>query len=73
VKIYLEIMEKLSEEEMLTHQPQQFRKEVASKDDALKLYEQVKPIFADVSYIAQIHYCRHDEGKPCETELIEET
>jgi hypothetical protein len=72
VKIYLEIMEKLSEEEMTTRQPQQLRIEVSSKEEALKLYEQFKPLFEGRSYVAQIHYCRHDEGKPCEIEKIEE-
>ena len=71
--IYLEILEKLSEEETLTRQPQQFRREVSSRDEALDLYERVKPFFEGVSYVARIHYCRHDEGKPCETEEIEET
>ena len=72
MKIYLEIMEKLSDEEMLTRQPQEFRKEVASKEEALKLYAQIKPIFAGISYVAQIHYCYHDEGMPCKIEIIEE-
>lgn len=71
--IYLEIVEKLSEDESMVKQPQELRIEVSSKEEAVKKYEELKHLFARVSYVARVHYHYHDEGKPCEVEVIEET
>ena len=75
MRIYLEILEKLSEEESLERQPQQFVKEVSSREEAIKLYNQIKPIFSGISYVARIHYHKHSrEGnEQCQIEVIEET
>jgi len=71
--IYLEIVEKLSEDESMVKQPQELRIEVSSREEAVKKYEELKHLFEGVSYVARVHYHYHDEGKPCEVEVIEET
>ena len=70
--IYLEIEEQLSEEEAFTKQPRTLRIEVKDEDEAYQLYEKYKELFSDCNYVARIHYCHHDEGKPCELKIIEE-
>ena len=72
MRLYLEIIEQLSEEELLTRQPQILRIEVPDEDKGLNYYKLVKNLFSNIHYIARFHYCYHDEGKPCRTELIEE-
>ncbi|MCD6198919.1 MAG: hypothetical protein J7K15_10175 [Deltaproteobacteria bacterium] len=72
MRLYLEIMELLSEEEMFTRQPQFIRVEVRDEDQAMQLYQQLKPLFAGRKYVARLHYCYHEEGKPCEVKIIEE-
>lgn len=69
--IYLEIVEQLSEQEAFTRQPRELRIEVKDEREALKLYEKYKELFSDCNYVARIHYCHHDEGKPCELKVIE--
>jgi len=72
MRLYLEIVEVLSEEEEFTRQPQLVRVEVESEDEAYQLYNQLKPLFNGRKYIARIHYCYHEEGKPCQVKVIEE-
>jgi len=71
MRLYLEIEEVLSEEERLTKQPQFVRFEVSNEDEAKELYEQLKPFLADITYKVYLHYCYHDEGKPCRREEVE--
>lgn len=72
MRLYLEIEEVLTEEEALVRQPQFIRVEVRDRDHALQLYQQLKPLFAGRKYVARLHICRHDEGRPCEVKVIEE-
>ena len=70
--IYLEIIEQLSDDELATRQPQTLRVECATEDKCLNYYKLVRGLYSDIHYIARIHYCRHDEGKPCSVKNIEE-
>jgi len=70
MRMYFEMYELLSEEEMFTRQPQQIRIEIASEDEAQKYLSQFEPLFEGKKYEARIHYCYHEEGKPCEVKVI---
>jgi len=70
MRMYFEMLELLSEEEIFTRQPQQIRVEIASEDEAQKYLSQFEPLFSGRKYVAQIHYCYHEEGKPCEVKVI---
>jgi len=70
MRMYFEMLELLSEEEAFTRQPQQIRIEIASEDEAQKYLQQFEPLFEGKKYVAQIHYCYHEEGKPCEVKVI---
>ena len=70
MRLYLEIEEVLSEEERLTKQPTFLRFEVHNEDEAKELYEQLKPFLANITYKVNLHYCYHDEGKPCRREEV---
>ena len=70
MRMYFEMYELLSEEEMFTKQPQQIRVEISSEDEADTLLQQYEPLFEGRKYVAQIHYCYHEEGKPCEIKVI---
>jgi len=70
MKQYLEIIESLTSEEILTKQPQILKIEVSSKVEAqIKLDENIK-LFEGVNCIKRIHKCYHEEGKSCEIELL---
>lgn len=74
MKLYLEVDEVLEENELFTKQPQNIRVEVSSKEEALQMLNKLKelglPVFSK-KYIAKIHYCKHEEGEPCEVEELE--
>ena len=70
MKLYLEIIEDLTEEELLTKQPQVIRIEVKDKDEALGKLKMLEPLFANRNYRKQLHYCYHDENKPCSIEEL---
>ena len=70
--LYLEIVQQLSTDEELTQQPQTMRVEVADEDKGLNYYKLVKGLYSDIDYIAQFHYCYHEEGLPCQVKVIEE-
>ena len=70
MRMYFEMLELLTEEEMFTRQPQQIRIEIASEDEAQKYLSQFEPLFEGKKYEARIHYCYHEEGKPCEVKVI---
>lgn len=69
MRIYIEAFETLEQEESefiridVTNLTEEEKKEVL---------EAIREHFAGRKYIIQIHYCRHDEGKPCEVKIIEE-
>jgi len=70
MRMYFEMYELLTEEEMFTRQPQQIRIEIASEDEAQKYLSQFEPLFEGKKYEARIHYCYHEEGKPCEVKIL---
>ena len=70
MRMYFEMYELLSEEEMFTRQPQQIRIEIVSEDEAQKYLQQFEPLFEGKKYEARIHYCYHEEGKPCEVKVL---
>ena len=66
-KYYLEIKEQLTEEEMLTKQPQEFRKEYATLEAAQAASPAIEAMLFDgVNYIRQVHVCHHEDGIGCE-------
>jgi hypothetical protein len=69
-KNYLEIIEQLTEEEMLIKQPQEVRIEVSSKEDAIEKLDIYEPAFIGLNYVKRYHICKHEEGQPCEIEVL---
>jgi len=72
---YLEIIEKLSDEETLEKQPQILRVEVKDEEEAKKVLPDYEPLFADKSYKAQYHIHYHSkegENLPCEIKILKE-
>jgi hypothetical protein len=65
---YLEIKETLTNEEILTKQPQEIRLAVADEADARAKLPTYEPLFNGLEYTAQLHICNHDKvpTKPCE-------
>jgi len=71
MKVFLELFKPQTEEEANLGIPQQtLRYEVSSKEEARKLYKELRKILNLEGWTARIHICRHDEGKPCEVEEI---
>ena len=69
MKLYLEIIEQLTEEEMFTKQPTNIRVEVISKEEAIAKLPIFEPLFEGKNYIKRLHTCRHEEGIGC---IVEE-
>ena len=66
-KYYLEIKEQLTEDEMLTKQPQEFRKEYATLEASQAASPEIEAmLFEGVSYKRQVHVCKHEDGAGCE-------
>ena len=70
MKLYLEILEQLTDEESLTKQAQTIRIEVSSKDEAISKLTTYEPDFEGLNYVKRYHKCYHEEGRPCEIELL---
>jgi hypothetical protein len=70
MKQYLEILEQLTEEESIVKQPQTVRITVASKEDAIEKLDVYEPAFIGLNYIKRYHICKHEEGQPCEIEVL---
>ena len=70
MKYYLEMNETLTEEQMQTVQPQTLRLEVVSKEEAVEKATQLEWMFAGKEYVKQLHVCRHEDGQPCEIEVL---
>ena len=70
MRIYLEIIEQLTEPEMFIKQPQQVRIEVISKEEAIEKLPQFEPLFEGKNYIKRLHTCRHEEGLGCSVEEL---
>ena len=71
MKLYFEIEEILTEEEMLTRQPLTIRVELSDESKAEGYLKLFRNFFSGRKYVARIHYCYHDEGKPCEMKELE--
>ena len=67
VRHYAEIIEELTEDELLTKEPQMLRVEGKDETEARQLVEKYEPMFAGIKYKKQIHIHRHAAtgGKPC--------
>jgi hypothetical protein len=72
MKLYLEIIEQLTEEGGFTKQPQIIRIEVKDKNEAMEKLPQFEPFFTERTYIKRLHICNHEDGKPCEAEDLTE-
>ena len=68
MKVYIEAFEITEEGE-----PDFIRIDVTDLTDQEKkdILNAIREYFADKKYVLQVHYCRHDEGKPCEVKTIE--
>lgn len=70
MKMYLEIIEQLSDEEMGVKQPQILRIEVQTEDEALLILDSICALFEGLNITKKIHFCKHEEGLPCEVKEI---
>lgn len=67
---YLEIIEQLTDEELFIKQAQEIRIAVSSKEDAIEKLAIYEPEFVGLNYIKRYHKCYHEEGQPCEIEVL---
>jgi len=44
--------------------------EAVDREEALSLLSTYEPAFAEVTYVKRIHTCKHEEGLPCEVEIL---
>jgi len=70
MKMYLEIIEQLSEEEMGFKQPQSLRLEARDERDAERLLKLNIGQFDGLTVIKRIHSCQHEDGLPCQLKEI---
>lgn len=70
MKIYIEIIEILSDEDLLTKLPKEVRVEVISEIEAMEKFSQLEALFIGKKYIKQIHFCGHEDGNPCEIRKV---
>ena len=70
MKLYLELNEIVAGEQ----EPEFIRSDVTDMTDAEKsdVQKAMEEIMSGKSYRLIKHYCRHDEDKPCSTELVKE-
>lgn len=64
---YLEIIERPDTIEEI---PQEIKIKVADRADAISRLSTFEPLFEDMSYIKQIHYCKHEENEKCVLETL---
>lgn len=67
MRLYLEIRELVE----TSGSAREFKQEIESEDAAQPLLAALKPQWKGRRCIAFIHYCRHDEGRPCEVKVLE--
>ncbi len=73
MRLYLEVLQTMTEEEMLLGQPQSVRLEVSDRADAIETLKEVRKRFVDLKWKAFFHSCRHEDGpESCSVELLEE-
>ena len=67
-RLYLEIIEELSEEEALYKQPQLLRIEVSSEEEAKEKLKELESLFKGKKYIKRLHIHKHSPSGniPCE-------
>ena len=67
VRYYAEIIEELTEDELLTREPQMLRIKCKDETEARQLVKKYEPTFAGIKYRKQVHIHRHAAtgGKPC--------
>jgi len=72
IRNYLEIIEQLTEEEMLEKQPQIIRIEVKNKTEAKTKSKQYESVFKGLKYKKQFHIHKHSKGGniACEIEKL---
>lgn len=70
MKIYLEVNEQLSDEELIIKQPQTMRVEVQSEEEALLILESIIALFEGLTITKKIHFCQHEDGLPCQLKEI---
>ena len=74
IKKYLEIIEQLSEEEMLEKQPQIVRLEVKDETEAKSKLKEYEPAFKGLKYtkriLTQKHFQDADRNQPCEVKEL---
>ena len=68
MRLFLEI-EEIVEPPLV---PQSVRVEVKNEEEAKQVLEQLRQFFTGKKYVVKLHYCFHDENKPCEIRVIEE-
>ena len=68
MRLFLEIKE-IAEPPLVG---QSIRVEVKNEEEAKQVLQQLRQFFSEKRYIARLHYCYHEEGKPCEVKIIEE-
>ena len=72
MKLFLEVIKERTEEEDTYGFPaQEFRYEVKSEDEAKEVAKKLKEIMPEPEWKYQLHYCYHDEGKPCVVKPLE--
>ena len=71
MRIYLECTEILPKES--TEEPDFIRIDITDLDEQQRkdVLDSIRQQFSGIKYTLIIHYCYHDEGKPCETTIIE--
>ena len=67
-RLYLEIIEQLSDEELLFKQPLFLRIEVSSEEEAREKAKEYEPLFEGRKYTKRLHIHRHSPSGniPCE-------
>ena len=71
MRLYYECTEVLPEDSM--EEPDFVRMDITDKseDERAEILDAIKEQFDGKKYMLQLHYCRHDEYKPCVVEVIE--
>ena len=69
MRLYLEAIETLPPEEL--REPELIRIDVTDKDWRIELQALKGILDPGKRYFICLHYCRHGEGKPCTTEVVE--
>jgi hypothetical protein len=68
MKYYLEIYEVTDMDAEPTVEA--VKVEVTDKTNALSLLSTYEPAFSAVTYVKRFHTCKHEEGLPCEVEIL---